>query len=215
MDLSTVNRKEIFRYMGCRGEPDGETARLAEESLRQLDQVCRPGWTAREFPLVLSEDGTVDGGCFQTKSRNLYQNLKDCSRILVFAATLGMGADQLIRRYSRLEMSRALALQAASAAMIEAYCNQICRQLTKEYREKGLYLRPRYSPGYGDFPLECQPGLLGALEAGKRIGVTLTDSLLMMPSKSVSAVIGVSRIPRDCKVQGCEACGKKDCVYRR
>lgn len=51
--------------------------------------------------------------------------------------------------------------------------------------------------------------------AGKHLGIKLTDSFLMMPSKSVTAVIGVSQKPHRCDVKGCEACGKTDCLYRR
>lgn len=76
-------------------------------------------------------------------------------------------------------------------------------------------MRPRFSPGYGDFPLECQQGIAAALELSKRIGVMLTDRLMMTPSKSVTAVMGLSQRPQICRVQGCEACGKKDCGYRR
>lgn len=106
-------------------------------------------------------------------------------------------------------MSRAVILQAASAAMIEEYCDQVCEGLKKEYEEKGLYLRPRFSPGYGDFSLSCQSAVLDALDAGKHLGIKLTDSFLMMPSKSVTAVIGVSQKPHRCDVKGCEACGKQ------
>ena len=169
----------------------------------------------REFPLTLGADNRIDGEVFQTKSRNLSVNLKDCEKILVFAATLGVGADYLIQKYNRLEMSRAVILQAASAAMIEEYCDQVCEGLKKEYEEKGLYLRPRFSPGYGDFSLSCQSAVLDALDAGKHLGIKLTDSFLMMPSKSVTAVIGVSQKPHRCDVKGCEACGKTDCLYRR
>ena len=84
-------------------------------------------------------------------------------------------------------------MQAAAAAMVEAYCNELNAGWKKEYLENGLYLRPRFSPGYGDFPLSAQKQILDGLEAGKRIGITLTEGYLMMPSKSVTAVIGVSR----------------------
>ena len=106
-------------------------------------------------------------------------------------------------------------MQAAAAAMVEAYCNELNAMWKKEYLEKGLYLRPRFSPGYGDFPLSVQKQILDGLEAGKRIGITLTEGYLMMPSKSVTAVIGVSRTPAACVIEGCEACGKKDCAFRR
>ena len=133
----------------------------------------------------------------------------------MLAATLGTEIDYLLYRYGRFEMSRAVVLQAASAAMIETYCDMVCEELAERYEAKGLYLRPRFSPGYGDLSLSCQPDLLQELEAGKRIGIKLTESLLMTPSKSVSAVVGVSKKPHRCEVKGCEACGKTDCLYRR
>lgn len=215
MDMSCVNRAEALRYMGCKGEPDESLKNLLEECLSQLGEVCEPRHLTASFPLKLGANDTIDAQCFQTESRALAHNLADCDEILLFAATLGTGVDHLIRRYSRLEMSRAVALQAASAAAIEAYCNGVCKELRADYEAKGRYLRPRFSPGYGDFPLSCQPAILGALEAGKRIGIKLTDSFLMMPSKSVSAVMGISKKPRHCSVEGCEVCTKKDCLYRR
>ena len=153
--------------------------------------------------------------CLQTQSKSLERNLKDCERVLLFAATLGSRVDVLLHRYNMIQMSKAVVMQAASVAMLETFCDEQNQKLKEEYEEKGWYLRPRFSPGYGDFPLECQRQIAPALELNKRIGVTLTDSLLMAPSKSVTAVIGVSRLPRNCTVQGCEACAKRDCAYRR
>lgn len=215
MDISSVDINEVLRYMGCRGAADSRVVQLAETCIKELGEVCVPRHLTRTFPLKLEPGDVIDGGCFRTRSRNLAKNLKDCGEIVVFAATLGTGADHLIRRYSRLEMSKAVAMQAASAAMIEEYCDQVCRQLKQELEDRGAYLRPRFSPGYGDFPLACQPDLLNALEAGKRIGIKLTDSLLMMPSKSVTAVMGISGKPYRCDVRGCENCGKTDCAYQR
>lgn len=187
---------------------------LISSCVQELENTVNPKHSCREFPLTL-ENETIDGGCFRTASGALQKNLKDCESILVFAATLGTGADYLLRRYSRVRMSRAVVLQAAATALLEEYCDKICGQLAREYEEKGQFLRPRFSPGYGDFSLEVQPQLLEALEAGKRLGIKLTDSLLMLPSKSVTAVMGVSRIPQRCRTQGCEECLKTDCLYRR
>ncbi len=215
MDQTAVDRREVLRYMGCKGQPSQAVMELVEDCLAQLGNACEPRHLTAAFPLALSGDGEIDGGCFHTRSKNLARNLADCHGIIVFAATLGTGADHLIHKYSRLEMSRAVVMQAAAAAMIEEYCDQVCSRLKAEYEARGEYLRPRFSPGYGDFPLDCQPALLGALEAGKRIGIKLTDSLLMMPSKSVTAVMGISKKPHRCDVRGCEACAKTDCAYRR
>lgn len=160
-------------------------------------------------------DGSLDCGCFQTSSRSLLKNLGGCARVLVMAATLGTGVDRLLLKYGKLFMARAVVMQAAAAALIEEVCDRNFESWRKEYEEKGLYLRPRFSPGYGDFPLSVQKDLLGGLEAGKRLGITLTEGGLMMPSKSVTAVIGISPVKGFCRTEGCEACEKKDCPYRR
>lgn len=216
MDTGTIDRREVLRYLGYKGRgADRIVEEMVEQCILELGREARCCHLYREFPLKLREDGQIDGGCFQTRSLNLSKNLKDCDQVIVFAATLGLGVDHLIQKYTRLLMSRAVIMQAAAAAMIEEYCDQACTQLRARYEEENLYLRPRFSPGYGDFSLDCQEALLNACEAGKRIGIKLTDSLLMMPSKSVTAVMGVSSKPYRCRVKGCEACGKKDCAYRR
>lgn len=188
---------------------------MVSSCLLELESVIAPMQISREYPLNLLPGDKIDGSVFCTKSRNLSRNLQNCNSILLFAATLGVGADYLIQKYSRIQMSRAVVLQAAGAALIEEYCNTSCKKIAEDYESRGLYLRPRFSPGYGDFSLNCQPEILNALEAGKRIGIKLTDSFLMMPSKSVSAVIGISSIPHHCTVKGCEVCEKTDCPYRR
>ncbi len=210
-----MNLKETLRYLGYKGgEADGLTLKLAEDCWRELEQKTVKRTCFREFPLSFQK-GRIHMGCFETVSTALEKNLRDCRQVVLFAATLGVWADHLIRRYNRLQVSKAVVMQAAAAAMLEDYCDQVYEELRKEYENKGLYLRPRFSPGYGDFSIRCQPELLAGLEAGKRAGITLTDSLLMMPSKSVTAVIGVSPVRRECAVKGCEACDKTDCLYRR
>lgn len=211
-----IKRREIYRYLGYgREEADESVTYLVEQCLSELLKAASPRSVTREFPLKLHTDGTIDFTCFQTHSRNLAKNLQDCSQVILFAATLGAEVDHLIHRYNRIQMSKAVILQAAAAAVIEEYCDEVNGALKEDYESRGFYLRPRFSPGYGDFPLDCQVPVLTVLEAAKRIGITLTDSLLMAPSKSVTAIIGVSQKPHRCELKGCEACGKTDCAYRR
>lgn len=208
--------QETLRYLGYKREqPDSQVRALLGECMEELSQVVTLRHMKREVSLTLSGEATVSTELFTTESRNLARNLKGCDRLLVFAATVGIGADQLIQRYERFRISRAVTLQAMAAAMIEEYCDCLNREWKESYRKQGLYHRPRFSPGYGDFPLECQKALTGGLETAKRIGLTLTDSLIMMPSKSVTAVIGISPLPGNCVTAGCEACDKTDCEYRR
>lgn len=217
MDTGTYrwNEREILRYLGHKGQevPDN-VEELIRECEQELEQFAAPKAYWREYPLVM-ENHLLDMECLKTESRSLERNLKDCEKVILFGATLGSSVDVLLHKYSYLQMSKAVVMQAAAVAMLETFCDEKNTELKKMYLKEGWYLRPRFSPGYGDFPLECQRQLIPALELSKRIGVTLTDSLLMMPSKSVTAVIGASRLPRDCSVQGCEVCGKRDCLYRR
>lgn len=106
----------------------------------------------------------------RVKSANLKKNLSGCDSVLVMAVTVGAEVDRLLARYGKLSVAKAVVMQAAAAAMVEAYCNELNAMWKKEYLEKGLYLRPRFSPGYGDFPLSAQKQILDGLEAGKRIG---------------------------------------------
>lgn len=209
------NQKELLRYLGCKNaEIPEHLSLLIEECKRELEQCAEARAVWREFPLIKNEN-EIQIGSIQTVSKSLGRNLSDCSSVILFGATLGTKVDVMLHRYGKLQMSKAVVFQAASVAMLETFCDEKNQQLKEEYLKKGLYLRPRFSPGYGDFPLECQNELVPMLDLNRRIGVTLTDSLLMAPSKSVTAVIGVSEIPVNCKIQGCEICGKKDCVYRR
>ena len=209
------DEREILRYLGHRGQEIPENVeQLIGECQRELEQAATARSVCVEYPLAIREH-VIDMVFLQTKSRSLEKNLKDCGRILVFGATLGSRVDVLLKRYGQLSVSRAVVLQAASAAMLETYCDYCNEVWREEYQKKGWYMRPRFSPGYGDFPLECQKEIAGALEMNKRIGVTLTDSLLMAPSKSVTAVIGLSSKPKMCSIQGGEACGRTGCEYRR
>ena len=212
-----ADRKEIFRYLGYRGrEPETGVAEAADSCAAALQTVVEPRHVRRVFPLewVSADRFRIEG--MDVVSRNLSRNLRGCSEVCLMAATLGLGPDRLVQRAEALgKMSRAVILQAAAAAMIEAYCDDVNEEIRREAAPKGLFLRPRFSPGYGDFSLEHQTELFRILEVQKKIGVTLTGSLLMMPSKSVTAVIGLSKENTHCMVQGCEVCGKHDCSFRR
>ena len=210
-----MNEKEILRYLGYgRHEADQQTLRLITECYAELERQAVPKYICREYPLSITGD-ELDLGCLRTVSKNLSKNLADCSGVILFAATLGSRVDLLLKKYSTLQMSKAVVMQAAAVAMLEEYCDEVNLQLKHQYELEGKYLRPRFSPGYGDFSLECQREITAALEVGKRIGITLTDSLLMVPTKSVTAVIGIGSRQNNCMVAGCEACESKTCAYRR
>lgn len=125
--------------------------------------------------------------------------------------------DRLLQKYNKTQISKAVIIQAAATAMIEEFCDMATDEIKQkiESNNSPIYFRPRFSPGYGDFPLSYQKNMAAVLSCSKKIGLTLTDSLIMAPSKSVTAVIGVSASSIGCHTHGCDVCSKLDCIYRR
>ena len=208
--------KEAVRYLGYgRNAADERTLALIEDAFAELERTAAPKSVCRIFDLELRADGCIVIGNMEIRSTSLGRNLKGCTKAVLFGATLGAGVDRLIRRVSLTDMARAVILQACAAALLEEYCDEEQLKIGAELEKEGLYLRPRFSPGYGDFDIRYQEPLMRMLDCAKTIGLTMTDSCMMTPTKSVTALIGASPVKERCPVQGCEACGKKDCEYRR
>ncbi len=208
-------KEETLRYLGYQGrQPDGRTMELVEDAIRELEERNAPKSIYREYRCEAAGE-TVRIGGLEVKSRDLAKNLQGCGRAVLLAATIGRGADLLIRKYSISNLAKAAVVQAAGAALIEQYVDGLEDAVRESARARGLSLRPRFSPGYGDFALECQKDLFAMLECGKRIGVTLTEGNLMMPSKSVTAVIGLAKTEREPgRESKCARCGNADCAFR-
>ena len=219
--------KEVLRYLGYRkGEEEAPAEVLAQcrECLAELEETATPRSVRAFYDLKAREEGSsgevpvveIPEAGLSIRSRSLARNLRGCTRVCLFAATIGPAPDRLIARESVRSMSRAVVVQAAAAAMIEGYCDEINRQIAEEAGREELHCRPRFSPGYGDVPLTVQREIAQILQMGKRAGITLTEGLLMMPSKSVTALVGLSPSRTSCILQGCEACGMREsCQYSR
>lgn len=209
--VGEYNRREILRYCGSGENP--AVVRLMEECIGECAAMNNGSVCWREIDVKPGCDG-VDMPFAKAESRALAKNLAGCDRAVIFAATIGIAADRLIRRAVRTDMAKAVMLQAIGAERIETLCDIFCNEIKKSAAERGLYTRPRFSPGYGDLPLEFQRRLIRELDCRRRIGITLNESLLMSPSKSVTAIIGLSK--NECRIgSGCAYCGKKDCMYRK
>lgn len=211
------SEREIYRYMGYPyGQEPGEAIREQVARCReQIDNAAQPRSVFGILPLRFLGEDRLELGDLTVQSRNLARHLRCCEQAIIFAATLGVPVDRLIARATAANIGEAVAMQAAAAALIEAYCDELHAEWSLAQEKQGWYLRTRFSPGYGDFSIRHQRDILNRLEAAKRIGLTLTDSLLLVPVKSVTAVVGMSREPNGERKTGCESCRNKDCIYQR
>lgn len=208
--------KETIRYLGYGNHAvDEQTFALIEESFRELDKIASRRIIYRFFDIIPENDDSLYVGKLHIISRNLRKNLKNCKQAVLVGATLGTEVDQLMRRYQITDMTKAVVIQAAAAAMLEEFLDECQSRLRREVEAQGKGLRPRFSPGYGDFDISHQQMILRMLDADKTIGLTMTESYMLTPTKSVTAVIGVCDREESCESAGCEACEKKDCLYRR
>lgn len=184
-----LDRGEILRYAGVRGDAP-EIRALLDECIAEAEGKFRYTVCYTEFP-IKREGGALNIGFTVTQSSALAKNLSGCESIVLFAATVGLEIDRLIARYSTLSPTKALLLDALGGERIESLCNSFCKDIATKKSAQGKVLRPRFSAGYGDFPIEEQVKIFAALDCPKRIGVSLNESLLMSPSKSVTAIIGI------------------------
>jgi hypothetical protein len=210
-----IDKNEVLRYLGYHGKPAGEDVlKSIDTCIAELSETSSPRSVSRTFDVILKPDAVTIGGV-TIESRNLRRHIDGCREAVVFAATLGAQADLLLRRYSKIDMSRTVILQACAAEMVESYCDDCGLEIAEEAAKRGLFLRPRYSPGYGDFSIVHQKDILGMLDCQKRIGLTMTDSFMLAPSKSVTAVIGLTDQKQSCHIAKCMDCKAADCPFRK
>lgn len=176
-----LNERELSFRLGA--EPDGELRALTDRYLSALWQAVRCAYCFRESR-VMVEGETCTFDFAKWHSHSLSRYLAGAERVYVFAATLGLGADRVIRSAESVGVLPQFAADAVASALIESLCDYAQSKLP-------LPTRSRFSPGYGDLPLTVQPEVLCFTEAERRIGVRLSESCLMTPTKSVTAIIRI------------------------
>ena len=189
MEAPPFDLRSALRYGGVHTEElcwqEMAEACYAELAPHLTYRVCYG-----EFGLT-REGKSLDLGFAAVDSASLAKSLTGCDRVLLFAATVGLEPDRRIARYAVTSPTKALWMQAVGSERVESLCDAFCAERAKAYGEEGRQLRPRFSPGYGDLPLALQREIFGVLNCSARIGVSLNESLLMSPSKSVTALMGI------------------------
>lgn len=196
--LGPIDRKETARYLGYgNNEPDEVILKLMDECEGPLMEACHPAFCYGVFDIVLcSEEKVVLSECaLELHGRDIVKLLQNCSQAVLFAATLGSEVDRLLRKLQVVSMPKALITDAMAGTAIEQICNDFQKELSIQF--PNMQQTMRYSPGYGDLPLAVQTDFLATLEAGKRIGLAVTNSNMLSPVKSVTAVIGLRDIGKE------------------
>lgn len=200
-----LDRQEVARYLGT-------GAASLSPALEKLIDGCEEELFSAVTPRYLSRRVALSSLPFA--SADLSRHLQNCQEGFLLAVTLGAACDRLLRRWSVSHMGRAAVGQACAATWMDDCCDQYCETLEGGLAP-GEFLLPPYSPGYGDFSLDYQGELLQRLDAGRRLGVSLTAGGMLVPEKTITAVVGISHEKAERCVQKCMRCQKTDCVFRK
>ncbi|EGK60099.1 5-methyltetrahydrofolate--homocysteine methyltransferase [Centipeda periodontii DSM 2778] len=210
--FTTLNMNEILKYLGFRGQE--LTEEIAAQIRRCTDEVlaaATPRLTYRHAPL---EDGAVLGVTFA--GNDIPRMLEPCEEVVLFGATLGPGVERLMMRYEVVNAADSVIMDACASTAIENICNNFESDMRRTVEAEGRYLTDRFSPGYGDLPISEQPKFFALLDMTRRIGVSLTPTTIMVPRKSVTAIMGIARTPQPHRPPDCEHCLMfRTCPFRK
>ena len=205
---------EALRYLGVKDAPKDLRVQM-DDIAAELAQAVQPRYTYKVYSLVFQGGGVhLDGTDMTLTGALAGQMLARCDKAAVLVCTLGLPFDQRLVALQARDMAKAVLWDACGSAFVEAGCDAAEDEISARFPE--LYLTDRFSPGYGDLPLALQRPLCAALDTPRRLGVHVTESLLLNPVKSVTAIIGLAREPQAARIRGCEHCSMKEtCTIRK
>ena len=214
-ELLQIPLREVLHFLGWRGTP------VDAPLLAQIRDLCdlavrevRPRMAERRFPLA--PDGSLAGTSMTPKGNDVRAMLAPCREAVLLAATLGAESERLLLRMQAKDAAQALLLDAVLSAAIEAVLDAREEALRGELAVQGRYLTDRFSPGYGDMPLAQMREICEVLGAQRAIGLTVSAGGVMIPRKSVTAILGISDVPVARRPAGCEGCAAREtCALRR
>lgn len=211
--LSSIDKDEALRYMGFGDTIPDESFKARIDTIEsELINTVSPRFIWRIFKLIHDSNDICCGGITLT-GNSITEHLSGCSDAVFMAATLSSQGDTMIAKAQARSMTDALITDALASAGIEQICNKAELLIGQELKDK--YMTWRFSPGYGDLPIDLQEDILKVLDTQRKIGLTVTDSSVLIPTKSVTAIIGISDKPLKRTQQGCAFCNMRDCCQFR
>lgn len=200
--------KDVSKYLGYKNaKVDPETMKTIEE-VKSILQKTDSYKTHYKIFDINRENNQIklENTNLILMGDDIKKLLKDCDKCILMAVTLGSQVDSLIRHTQVRNMEKALVMDACASTMAEDLCNKQEEELKKILVDENIFFTDRFSPGYGDLPIESQVAFCDVLNTRKTLGLNLTSSGIMIPSKSITAIIGIADKPQKMKIKGCKYC---------
>ena len=212
-----IDKLEVLRYLGHNNQSiDSNTEQLLNECLSEIITLMAPNYTYEIFHMDKKENSiTMLNTILTMESKDIANHLAKSDKCVLMAATLGLDVDMRIAYYSKTDVTRGLILDACASTAIEALCDEVEEKVRKEAYDCGYNITSRFSPGYGDLPITLQKPITQVLKTYPKMGLTVSESYIMLPRKSVTAIIGWQKEEVTAKVIKCKLCNKQNCSFRR
>ena len=219
MEFLPIDKQEVLRYLGYQGQKiDVGLDEMINSCIQQCQVFSIPRYCYQIFDCHPEDDCIVlDHTSLRSKGNSIYEHLKDAKRVAVMAATLGAAFEKQIQVAEKMSMTKALVLDSCGTEYIEKVCDTIEEEIKQVAAREGYTTNFRFSPGYGDLPLEQQPEIIRLLDTSRKIGLTCTPTLIMLPRKSVTALIGfLPQGQQQEKAKPCDICQfRETCKLRK
>ncbi|MEG1448399.1 MAG: methionine synthase [Oscillospiraceae bacterium] len=214
--LCKINIDEVLKYLGYKGgnipkEEIDEIYKISEMAI----EVARPKYCYGEYPIEITESGVkVSGTTLFLGGQDIKKHLANSERCVLFAATLGLDVDIFLRQNSH-DVKKTLIFDCCASDLVERLCDEFENRLRSEKTAQGLFLTSRFSCGYGDLKIDLQREFVAVLNATRQIGLNVSSSNLLIPTKSVTAILGVGK-KQSQKAYSCDICFlKNSCSIRK
>lgn len=218
LKLSDIDKEEVIRYLGYKDKkPDENMMRLLDRCEKQVLECARARFVYKVFDIDKeSRQDTiiVKNTNIELPGNSIRNHLKDCDRAVFMAVTISEGIDRLIRIAKVKDIAEAVVVDSMASAAVEQACNRAEQVIKEEFPD--MYQTFRFGLGYGDLPIQLQSDFLRVLNAQKIIGLGVNSSSMLIPTKSVTAIIGLSEHEIKGQARGCQTCSmSKKCQFRR
>lgn len=222
-NLIEINQGEVLRYLQYKNQDiDNSLSEKIKKCINQTKEIINPRFIFRKYKIkklkFSNEKNEVyfEGANLTLKSNDIYNLLLDCDECILMSATLGLEIEREIRKLTYTDLTKGIIIDACATTAIEEVCDIVQDNIAKNLLKEDKYITYRYSPGYGDLPIEKNLDINNLLNSQKEIGLTVTNSGIMIPRKSVVALIGVSRRKISNTKKSCENCSNRhNCNYKK
>lgn len=211
-----IDKKEVLRYLGHKGHEFSKEIDIKIDFLiENAYSVCNPKSMWGVFEPEFKDKVYLKGTSIAFEGKDIYSHLEGAKKVGVLAVTAGINAEREIMKFQQFDMVSAVIADAVFDAYTESLADDTQQEIVAFATKQKLFTNSRYSPGYGDFPLEAQKDFERLLNLNKTIGLSVTENNLLIPRKSVTAVIGL--FDKEQKTtSSCEVCSLKDkCKSKR